>query len=114
MVNYGADGIFQVGDSLEDKDIDILIQEGEERAMNIYKKANQAATDKLNLADFTMNSMNLYQFEDVDYAKKRRIEEQDKVMEQIREMIIQDVTRGRRKAQLKSNLSESTLCPKIF
>ena len=35
-------------------------------------------------------------------------------MEQIREMIIQDVTRGRRKAQLKSNLSESTLCPKIF
>ncbi len=56
--------------------------------MNIYKKANQAANDKLNLADFTMNSMNLYQFEDVDYAKKRRIEEQDKVMEQIREMII--------------------------
>lgn len=75
MVNYGADGIFQVGDSLEDKDIDILIAEGEERAMNIFMKANQAANEKLNLADFTMNSMNLYQFEDVDYAKKRRIEE---------------------------------------
>ena len=66
--------------------------------MNIFKKANKAADDKLNLADFTMNSMNLYQFEDVDYAKKRRVEEQDKVMEQIREMIIQDTSRGRRKA----------------
>ena len=29
MVNYGADGIFQVGDSLDDKDIDTLIREGE-------------------------------------------------------------------------------------
>jgi hypothetical protein len=57
--------------------------------------------------------MNLYQFEDVDYAKKRRAEEQDKIMEQVRDMIIQDA-RGKRKAQLKSNLSESTLCPKIF
>lgn len=40
MVNYGADGIFQVGDSLDDKDIDTLIKEGEERAMNIFKKVN--------------------------------------------------------------------------
>jgi len=36
-------------------------------------------------------------------------------MEQVRDLIIQDATqRGKRKAQLKSNLSESTLCPKIF
>jgi hypothetical protein len=40
MVNYGADGIFQVGDQLDDRDIDTLIKEGEERAMNIFKKAN--------------------------------------------------------------------------
>lgn len=74
MVNFGADGIFQVGDQLDDRDIDTLIKEGEDRAMNIFKKANQAAQDKLNLSDFTMNSMNLYQFEDVDYAKQKRVE----------------------------------------
>jgi SWI/SNF-related matrix-associated actin-dependent regulator of chromatin subfamily A member 5 len=88
MVNYGADGIFQVGDQLDDRDIDTLIREGEERAMSIFKKANSAAQDKLNLSDFTMNSMNLYQFEDVDYAKKRRAEEQEKIMEQVKDMII--------------------------
>ena len=98
MVNYGADGIFQVGDQLDDRDIDTLIREGEERAMSIFKKANSAAQDKLNLADFTMNSMNLYQFEDVDYAKKRRAEEQEKIMEQVKDTIIQDATRGKRKA----------------
>ena len=43
MVNYGADGIFQVGDMLDDRDIETLIKEGEERAENIFKKANQAA-----------------------------------------------------------------------
>ena len=32
--------------------------------------------------------MNLYQFEDVDYAKKRRAEEQEKIMEQVKDMII--------------------------
>jgi hypothetical protein len=40
------------------------------------------------MSDFTMNSMNLYQFEDVDYAKKKRIEDQEKIMEQVRDMII--------------------------
>jgi hypothetical protein len=43
MVNYGADGIFQVGDQLDDKDIETLIKEGEERALNIFKKANDSA-----------------------------------------------------------------------
>ena len=61
-----------------------------------------------------MNSMNLYQFEDVDYAQQKRQEAQEKIMEQVRDLIIHDTNRGKRKAQLKSNLSEATLCPKIF
>lgn len=68
----------------------------------------------MNLSDFTMNSMNLYQFEDVDYAQQKRQEAQEKIMEQVRDLIIHDTNRGKRKAQLKSNLSEATLCPKIF
>ena len=30
--------------------------------------------DKINMADFELNSVNLYQFEDVDYAKAKREE----------------------------------------
>ena len=35
MVNYGADAIFQVGDNLNEKDIETLIQEGEHRAKKL-------------------------------------------------------------------------------
>ena len=43
--------------------------------------------DKMNMADFELNTMNLYQFEDVDYAKQKRDEAQLKVDEYLRDMI---------------------------
>lgn len=114
MVMYGADAIFQVGDQLCENDIDKLIEEGENRANTLFKQAANKVSEKVNLADFQMNSMNLYQFEDVDYAKQRREEENLKMNEYITQMITQDVSRGRRNTQLKTNLNESNLCPKIF
>jgi len=113
MVNYGADGIFQVGDSLDDRDIDTLIREGEERASSLQKEAAGKLKDKFSMANFEMNSMNLYQFEDVDYTEKRK-EEQVKMNEYLLEMIKTDDVRDRRSKKIKSNLNESNLCPKIF
>ena len=72
MVNYGADGIFAVGNELCDQDIDSLIEEGKRRAMNLQQEASEKMKDKMNMADFELNTMNLYQFEDVDYAKEKR------------------------------------------
>lgn len=69
MVNYGADAIFQVGDNLNDKDIDTLIREGENKARALSTKAQEISKEKMNMLDFQMNNMNLYNFEDVDYAK---------------------------------------------
>ena len=116
MVNYGADGIFQVGNELCDQDIDSLIQEGKNRANNMQSEAADKMKDKMNMADFEMNTMNLYQFEDVDYAKQKRDEAQIKVDEYLRDMITQDTSTrvGRRTTGKKTNLNESNLCPKIF
>ncbi len=69
MVNYGADAIFQVGDNLNEKDIDTLIREGEAKANALQQKATQLSKEKMDLTNFEMNSMNLYNFEDVDYAR---------------------------------------------
>lgn len=82
----------------------------------MLKEANDKLKDKINLADFELNSVNLYQFEDVDYAKAKREEAQLKVDEYIRDMITNDTSSrpGRRKAGYKSSLNESSLCPKIF
>ena len=116
MVNYGADGIFRVGNELCDQDIDSLIEEGKNRANNLQAEAADKMKDKMNMADFEMNTMNLYQFEDVDYAKQKREEAQLKVDEYLRDMITQDTSTriGRRTTGKKQNLNESNLCPKIF
>ena len=116
MVNYGADGIFAVGNELCDQDIDTLIDEGKRRAQGMQEEAQQKMEGKMNMADFELNTMNLYQFEDVDYAKQKRDEAQLKVDEYLRDMITQDTSTrtGRRKTGLKSSLNESNLCPKIF
>ena len=67
------------------------------------------------MLDFELNSMNLYNFEDVDYAKKRREEENIKLNEHVRSLITEDTTaRGGRRKMLKHNLSEANLCPKIL
>ena len=92
MVNYGADGIFAVGNELCDQDIDKLIDEGRARANNLQAQAAESMKDKMNMADFEMNTMNLYQFEDVDYAKQKREEAQMKVDEYLREMITTDTS----------------------
>ena len=69
----------------------------------------------MNMIDFEMNSMNLYNFEDVDYAKARREEENLKMSEFVRQMITEDTTaRGGRRKMIKQNLIEASLCPKIF
>ena len=56
------------------------------------------------MIDFEMNSMNLYNFEDVDYAKQRREEESLKMSELVRQMITEDTTaRGGRRKTIKTN-----------
>lgn len=44
-----------------------MIRKGEEKAQNIQKQAEQIVKNKFDMLDFSMNSMNMYQFEDVDY-----------------------------------------------
>ena len=52
MVNYGADHIFQVGDNLNEKDIETLIEEGEQRAKALNEKAAEISKEKMNMLDF--------------------------------------------------------------
>lgn len=72
MVNYGADAIFTVGSNLNDKDIDAMIDEGLKRSADTAKKSEKKVGEKFNMTDFEMNTINLYDFEDEDYAKTRR------------------------------------------
>ena len=72
MVNFGAASIFQMGDEVQEEDIDNLILEGKRKADELAKQAENKINKKLNLTDFQLDSCNLYQFEDVDYLEKRK------------------------------------------
>ncbi len=54
---------------MNDKDIETLIREGELKASALQQKASEISKEKMSMLDFQMNNMNLYNFEDVDYAK---------------------------------------------
>lgn len=72
MVNYGADAIFEIGSNIDDEDIEELIRKGEDKARSLNKQAEDIMREKFDMINFTMNSCNLYQFEDVDYLKEKR------------------------------------------
>lgn len=74
MVNYGADEIFKVGSDVQDEDIEIMIRKGEEKSRMIQRKAEEIVKSKFDMLDFTVNTMNMYQFEDVDYLQEKRKE----------------------------------------
>jgi len=40
----------------------------------MQKKAENLIKDKFDMLDFQMNSVNMYQFEDVDYLQEKRKE----------------------------------------
>ena len=57
MLNYGADAIFQVGSNLNDKDIDQMIKEGEEKSNKMAVEAQEKIGEKFNMVDFEMNTV---------------------------------------------------------
>jgi len=74
MVNFGADEIFKVGSDIKDEDIEVMIRRGEEKAQSMQREAENVIKSKFDMLDFSMNTMNMYQFEDVDYLQEKRKE----------------------------------------
>lgn len=60
MVNYGADAIFEIGSNIDDDDLEKMIKDGEERAFNLNKQAEDIMKEKFNMINFEMNACNLY------------------------------------------------------
>ncbi len=115
MVNYGADEIFRVGSDVQDEDIELLIKKGLEKAEGMQKKAEGIIKDKFNMLDFQMNSVNMYQFEDVDYLQEKRKEQEKALKMHVVEMLNDEVRMGRReKKNANLNLNESKLFPKFY
>ena len=116
MVNFGADEIFKVGSTdVQDEDIELLIKRGLDKAESMQKSAENIVKDKFNMLDFQMNTVNMYQFEDVDYLQEKRKEQEKALKKNVVEMLNEEVRMGRReKKNANLNLNESKLFPKFY
>ena len=114
MVNYGADAVVEIGSDVDDKDIDEMIAEGEEKAKNLSKQAEDMMKDKFDMVNFEMNTCNLYQFEDVDYLKEKRKDQELALQKNVIAMLDQEHAENGGRRKVKKNMAESSICPNIF
>jgi len=105
MLHYGADAIFKASDEDQDitqADLELILQRG------VYKfeKLNQDLEEelerkKMNLVDFE-SKIDLWQFESVDYSKKRRDEARQAIQKAIDEKYLEEY-KARRDRKLQQN-----------
>lgn len=90
-----------------------MIKDGEEKAKNLFQQADDVMKEKFNMLNFEMNSCNLYEFEDVDYLKEKRKEQENRIQRNVIAMLDLETAENTRR-KVKKNLAESNLCPKIY
>jgi len=113
-MNYGADSIFEIGtDEMENLDIEEMIRKGEEDAKNLADEAEKKMKEKFDMINFEFNNCNLYEFEDVDYLKEKRKDQEELIKRNVIAMLDAEAAETTRR-KVKKNLAESNLCPKIY
>ena len=69
--------------------------------------------EKFDMVNFEINTCNLYQFEDVDYLKEKRKEEDENMKKKVIEMLDAEAAETTRR-KTKVNYAESNMCPNIY
>ncbi len=103
MLQFGADQIFEGKEDMfeGEEDIEALIEKGEEKVMKMNKMVDEKIKSQYNLADFTINTLNLYEFENEDYREKKRAEEK-KALNQALVAYLDEQTRRDREKVVES------------
>ena len=76
-------------------------------------QADKALDNKFNMANFEMNTCNLYEFEDIDYLQVKRKEAESIIQKNVIAMLEAETAENTRR-KVKKNLAESNFCPKIY
>ena len=107
MLHYGADQIFNAtnddSDITEEKLAEIL-QRGEQKISRISHELELQLEKKKNLIDFE-SKIDMWNFESIDYSKKRKEESRDIIQKAIHDKILEELNaRRERKMQTNYNL----------
>ena len=113
MVNYGADAIFEIGSDIDERDLEQMIKEGEDRAKSLTEQADALMKEKFSMLNFDMNPCNLYEFEDIDYLKEKRKDQEEVLKNKVIAMLDAETAEYTRK-KVRKNLADNSLAPKIY
>jgi SWI/SNF-related matrix-associated actin-dependent regulator of chromatin subfamily A member 5 len=108
MLQFGADQILEGCDDLmeSEADIEALIAKGEQRAKEMSKQVEEKIKAQYNMADFSLNTLNLYEFENEDYRQKKRQEEK-KALNQALTVYLEEQSRRDREKPVESYNEEA-------
>jgi len=69
IANFGADKIFSANEETMEWDIDKIIEEGIKSAADLKKRADETMKNKIDLTNFEVKPVGLYEFENEDYLE---------------------------------------------
>lgn len=107
MLHYGADQIFNATNDdtdITEEELLQMLSRGEKKMSTIVNELEKQLEKKKNLIDFE-SKIDMWNFESVDYSKKRKEESRDVVQKAIHDKILEELNaRRERKLQTTYNL----------
>jgi len=70
IANFGADKIFAANEETLEEDIEKIIADGIKNAANLKKRAEETMKNKIDLSNFEVKPVGLYEFENEDYLEQ--------------------------------------------
>lgn len=68
---------------------------------------------KFDMINFSMNTCNLYEFEDIDYLKEKRKDAEELMKKNVLALMENETSLGSRR-KFQKNMAENSLCPNIY
>ncbi|OMJ71951.1 hypothetical protein SteCoe_29714 [Stentor coeruleus] len=107
MLHYGADQIFNAiadDSDITEEELALILQRGEQKLNHISNELEIQLEKKKNLIDFE-SKIDMWNFESIDYSKKRKEESRDVIQKAIHDKILEELNaRRERKMQTIYNL----------
>ena len=107
MLHYGADQIFNAthdNSDITEEELALILQRGEQKISRISHELELQLEKKKNLIDFE-SKIDMWNFESIDYSKKRKEDSKDIIQKAIHDKILEELNaRRERKMQTNYNL----------
>lgn len=116
MLRFGADQIFSTSTDdteVNEEDLELMLQRGEQKIQKINEELEQQLMRRRNLVEFE-SKIDMWNFESVDYSKKRKEDSKEVISKLYQEKIMQDDDKKDKKLMIVYNMENKNAKVKEF